>query len=210
MKCYIIGSAPVADFSILKNIEKKENDIVICADGGFEYAKAAGIKPDIIVGDFDSTVCAPSENEYEIRKFNKDKDFTDARIAVNTGLEKGYIDFEFYACSGGRFDHMYANILLLLFLSKKGCSAKMIDRDAQYYFIDKDYILNNKSKSTISLFSIEHPVEGVTLEGLKYPLNNYDLNPDDSIGISNVIMSENAKIRIKSGKLLVVEYNKEF
>lgn len=210
MKCYIIGSAPVADLSILKNIEKQENDIVICADGGFEYAKAAGIKPDIIVGDFDSTVCAPSENECEIRKFNKDKDYTDARIAVDTGLEKGYTNFELYACSGGRFDHMFANILLLLFLCKKGCNAKMVDRDAQYYFIDKDLILNNKNKRTISLFSIEQPVEGITLEGLKYPLNNYYLNPDDSIGISNVIISENAKIKIKSGKLLVVEYNKEF
>lgn len=210
MKCYIIGSAPVDDLTIFNSINKQSGDILVCADGGFEYARTAGLVCDITVGDFDSATCKPSEEECEVRTFNKDKDFTDARLAVEIGLERGYTEFEFYGCSGGRFDHMYANILLLLFLSKKGCVAKMIDHEAQYYFINQDTIIKNKDKRTVSLFSIGETVKGVTLEGFKYPLNSYDLSPDDSIGISNVIISETAKIKIKTGNLLIVEYNKEF
>ena len=55
-------------------------ETVICADGGYNYAKAKGIKADYVVGDLDSAKdIAP---EVKIVKFNKVKDSTDGELAI--------------------------------------------------------------------------------------------------------------------------------
>ncbi len=63
MKCYIIGSAPNASLKPFENIKKQSGDLIVCADGGFEYAKSAGIIPDFVVGDFDSAKSMPLISE---------------------------------------------------------------------------------------------------------------------------------------------------
>ena len=209
MKCYIIGSAPHSDLGPICAIKKGKDDCVICADGGFEYAKQAGLKPDYVVGDFDSVKQEVETGNYEIVKFNKYKDDTDAKLAVLKGIEKGYTQFEFYACAGGRFDHMYANILLLLWIANQGYQAKIVDIDASYYFMEKETTFHHKKNRTVSLFAIAQPVKGICLEGFRYPLHNHDMPTEESLGISNVIVEDEAKISISGGKLLVVEFNKE-
>ena len=47
--CYIVGAGePFVPFS------PKENDYVIAADGGYERLCTAGIRTDLLLGDFDS------------------------------------------------------------------------------------------------------------------------------------------------------------
>ena len=54
-RCVIIGASPVIDIEMLKR-EVLPGDYVVCADGGYTYAHGAGIKADLIIGDFDSSV----------------------------------------------------------------------------------------------------------------------------------------------------------
>ena len=48
-------------------------------------------------------------------------------------------------------------------------------------------------------------VEGITLKGMKYPLEDYILDHCHSIGISNEITGEQAEIEFRTGRLIVIE-----
>ncbi|MBQ3379482.1 MAG: thiamine diphosphokinase [Clostridia bacterium] len=209
MKCYIICSAPDASIEPIKKIKKGEGDIIICADGGYEYARAAGIKPDIVVGDFDSAKDGAPKGDFELFTFDTHKDDTDTMIAVKEGMARGCTEFLFYAATGGRFDHMFANVLLLLWIEKQGFKAMMIDDEARYFFIGKKYVFPKEGRRTVSLFAIDKPVKGITLHGFEYPLNNYDMATDVSLGISNVITGDDASIETTDGRLFVVEFFKK-
>ena len=85
--CYIVGSG---DFTA-RGLVKKEGDYIIAADGGYEYLKAAGMQPDLLVGDFDSLSYVPED--ILIYRFPAEKDDTDMGLAIQKGLEKGYERF---------------------------------------------------------------------------------------------------------------------
>ena len=209
MKGYIICSAPHFDIEPIKKIRKNPGDVVICADGGFEYAQAAGIVPDVVVGDFDSVERGIPSGDFELQKFDVHKDDTDTKLAVLEGIKRGCTEFEFHAATGGRFDHMYANVLLLLWLEKQGYRASMIDREARYFFVEKKHAFANEGRRTVSLFAIGEPVSGITLHGFEYPLTDFYMDTDVSLGISNVVVEDDAHIEISSGHLFVVEYFKK-
>ena len=49
-------------------------------------------------------------------------------------------------------------------------------------------------------------VEGVTLEGLEYPLVDYDLALDDKlVAVSNGMTGTEAKVKIRKGYLFVMQ-----
>lgn len=52
-RCVIIGSAPITNYeNILKRIS--EDDFLIYCDGGLKHLDQLKIKPNLIIGDFDS------------------------------------------------------------------------------------------------------------------------------------------------------------
>ncbi len=209
MKCFIIGSAPNASIDALRGITLKPTDLVICADGGYDYAMQANIWPHIVIGDFDSTGRGVPSGSFEVLEYNSDKDDTDTCLAVFKGLERGATKFVLCACTGGRFDHMYANVQLLLRLEKLGYEGVMIDEHARYYWISSKKVFKKGGGRTVSLFAMDGGAKGVTLKGFKYPLENYDMASDDSVGISNVVMEDGATVEIDSGRLFVIEYSEE-
>ena len=87
-QCIIIGSAPVEDLSVFREYNTSES-FVICADGGLDTALAAKIKPNLIIGDFDSAKSAPPANVETVRLM-KEKDDTDMFSAVKEGMHRGY------------------------------------------------------------------------------------------------------------------------
>ena len=60
MRAVIISGGAVTDYDYIKaHIEN--NDMVICADSGYDHAKRMGIVPDVVVGDFDSIAEMPND-----------------------------------------------------------------------------------------------------------------------------------------------------
>lgn len=53
MRCVIIAGSPDTNSDFLSEVIKPD-DYVICADRGCNFAKQAGITPNLVVGDFDS------------------------------------------------------------------------------------------------------------------------------------------------------------
>ncbi len=84
---------------------------VVAADSGLCGAEAAGIVPDIIVGDMDSVPDTSMLAKYPAEKIQiwpKDKDYTDTEIALQWMAKKHVDEVVLIGGSGGRMDHFFA------------------------------------------------------------------------------------------------------
>lgn len=178
-------------------------DFVIAADAGYKNCISAGIEPDIIVGDFDS-MPAPSGDGVVVLPVEKDD--TDTLRALRMGLSRGYRDFVIYGGTGGsRADHSIANIQCLLFLVSHEARGRIYGDGVVYR------TLHNESchfpavcTGTLSLFCLDGRAEGVSIRGLKYPIEDYTVRSDFPIGVSNSFTGVPAEIEVKNGTLLII------
>ena len=176
-----------------------QDDIVIAADGGLVHTQALGIAPDVILGDFDSLGYTPQGANV----FPVEKDDTDMLAAIKHGLELGYKDFRIYAGTGGRFDHTLANIQCLLYLKNRGAVGYLVDGTGMILVLQNEVIhLNKNLEGYLSLFALGKNAKGVTIQGMKYPLENYTLTNDFPIGISNEFIGDEAMISVEEGELV--------
>ncbi len=178
-----------------------EDDFIICADGGLNYLDSLKIAPDLIVGDFDSANVSLLEKykDIKIKKFLPEKNFTDTEIAIEEAITLGYKEIIIFGATGTRLDHTMANILLIERYIKKGISIRIVDNNNYIQILNKDISLNKKEGYYLSIIPITEYIEGITLKGFKYPLENVKVNRGSTLCISNEIMDEEAQIQIKNG-----------
>ena len=200
-KCIIITSYIEGD--LLKLIGNENPDFVICADGGYDHAQAAGIVPDYLIGDFDS-LRGRIQSGIEIITFPSEKDDTDTGLCLQTALDMGYQDILILGGIGGRFDHAMANIQLMAGIADKVERIAMAD-NKNYCTILKDGTLKlpKKSGQHVSLLSLSDTSTGVSISGVKYPLVDHTLTRTFPLGVSNEYEDDFATIRVKNGTLLV-------
>jgi thiamine pyrophosphokinase len=86
-RCLIITAGPMGDYKPLHGLIHVSNDYIICVDGGTRHLSGLGVKPDIIIGDLDSSGELP--DGVEVLKFKSEKDETDTMLAVMHGLNLG-------------------------------------------------------------------------------------------------------------------------
>lgn len=211
-KCIVIGAGDLT----LGDITVGEEDYVIAVDGGLSYCSVLEVEPDLILGDFDSL----SEQEEQavssleqqipdrIIRLPAEKDDTDMLAALKHGLALGYEDFRIYAGTGGRLDHTLANLQCLLYLKNNGATGYLLDGNGMILAIQNEAIhFRPEMEGYLSLFTLGTQAKGVTIQGMKYPLNNYTMCNDYPIGISNEFMGEAATISVEEGQLIcIIQY----
>ena len=197
--CYIVGAGECKKL----DFTKKDGDIVIAADGGYKYLQRAGIKPDIVIGDFDSLGKAP-EGEKIIR-LKPEKDVTDTYAAVSEGIKCGYSRFNIYGASGGRIEHTLANIQLIASLAEKNMQASIFDGSTVITAVTaKTLRFDSAYNGYISIFAHSDKCTGVCLRGLKYPLENAELSNLFPLGVSNEFLGGESEIVIGNGPAIIV------
>lgn len=189
-------------------------EYVICADGGQTIARKYGIKPDCVIGDFDSTN-TNSRFDCKYIAYPAEKDITDAEASIEHAVKEGLNSIKILGGIGGRIDHTVGNISLLL---------KFYDKVRNIEFLDMKNSMQIIRNSSIKLFpsemykffsitSIDEIACGVTISGAKYPVCNITLERAGTLGISNeIIISKNiknnhsdcAEITVENGTLLVM------
>lgn len=197
-KCIIFCAA---DFDGLLEPVAAE-DYLIAADGGFAHVQALGLTPNCILGDFDSLGYVPEDSTV----FPVEKDDTDAMLAVRRGLSLGYREFLLYgSLDGPRLDHTVANFQTLQYLADRGARGWLIGKNSIVTVL-KDGTLSFPADFTgiLSVFCMGKDAEGVTLTGLKYPLEDGALTAGFPLGVSNHFIGQTASIRVKDGSLLVI------
>ena len=178
-----------------------EDALVIAADGGLRHTQALGIRPDVILGDFDSLGYVPDDSQV----YPVEKDDTDAMLAVRVGLERGCDFFLFYgAMDGPRLDHTVANFQTLGYLATHGAWGALIGRDYIATVLREETIeFSEAAAGILSLFCLGASAE-VTIEGLKYGLDHGTLTPDFPLGVSNHFEGKAARITVHSGLVLAL------
>ena len=116
----------------------------------------------------------------------------------------------FGALGGSRIDHSLANISLVSFAAKKNISLTIIDDKSTIKAIFNNEIRFLPDQTgNISVFAYGGIAKGVTIKGLKYEVENINLMPDISLGVSNSFTGRDAFISVENGTLLIVYDSKK-
>lgn len=195
--CYIVGAGEWDPFILPAG----SGDMVIAVDGGYEYLK--GQRIDLVVGDFDSLSYVPEHPN--VLQLRSEKDDTDMRTALKEGLKAGYQSFYIYGGCGGRMDHTLANIQCLAYLAQEGARGHLMGQGEIMTLIQNESAsFAAREQGYLSVFSYGEKAEGVTIQGLKYPLQDAVLKDTFPIGVSNEFIGKPAHISVKNGRLLIV------
>ena len=175
----------------------------IAADGGYNELILNGITPDLVIGDFDSLGTVPDHQN--IIQTPTEKDETDMMMAVRKGLELGFTEFYLDGGMGGRFDHTYSNIQTLNYIVQNGARGYLLGKDICICAI-KNESLHFKSglSGMVSAFCINDEALGVSIDGLKYTLDNAKMSNVYPYGVSNEFTGAPATVEVRDGVLLVM------
>ncbi len=198
-RCVIVSGG---EFSRLPQL--RSDDFIIACDRGYTYCDRLGIRPDLIVSDFDS-YRGPIDTEIPLEAFSSEKDDTDTMLAVRYAEEHGFREVLLCCALGGRLDHMIANLQTLVFARSHGLDASLYSEDTEVFTLENSEMhLSRREGRSLSVFAADGPCRGVSISGAKYPLLNAELLPSFPLGVSNAWAQDEAVISVREGILLVV------
>lgn len=185
----------------------RDDDYIICADGGTRHASALDLKPALVIGDLDS---AESDSLHSLQadgvtleRFPRDKDETDLELAIRRAAEMEPTAIVILAALGGRLDQTLANIALLSDVRLSVFDVRLDDGIEEILFCRDQVQVEGRSGDIVSLLPWGGVVTGAQTEGLKWQLNNETLHPAKTRGISNEMTDDTATVKIQSGLLLI-------
>ena len=183
-------------------LKDQEFDITACADSGLDAAKRLGIHIDFLLGDFDSVdketldgfMEETSGGSTKFARYPAEKDYTDMHLVLEWAVGKKPSEIVILGATGGRLDHLVANINILLLPLKNNIPA---------YIVDK----NNKLCLVNGRYNITEEVSGLSLSGVKYPLDGVTVEKGGSMTVSNEFAedAEEAVISLDKGILIVIQ-----
>jgi len=181
---------------------------LICADGGARTALALGLRPDVVVGDMDSLDQAQQAqlSAMGCRRvvYPAAKDWTDLELALKLAVDEGAAEIVVLGALGGRLDQELANILLLLLPELASVPTRIVDERQEMFVTRGEAAIAGQPQDIVSLIPLGGDVTGIVTEGLLYPLHDEPLLAGPARGISNVMLSQVARVTLKSGALLVI------
>lgn len=203
-KCLIISGAPEKSVNYYKEYASKR--FIITADSGYYKCMEAGLKPDLIIGDFDSSPIPHTDIQIIVLPIHKDD--TDTMFAVKTAIEKGFSDIVILGGIGSRLDHTYSNILALNYCSDRNIACVLADKSNKAQIVKKHIeIYKSDGYKSFSLFSVLGDCEGLTTRGSEYDLHDFTLTADNMLAQSNCFLNDTVSIDLKKGKLLLIQSN---
>jgi thiamine pyrophosphokinase len=208
MRAVICAAGQVADYRRVRALLGTP-DLVVCADAGVRHAEALGLRPDLVVGDFDSsppgTLQRLKATGIETRILPAAKDWTDTELAVRAALERGATSLLLVGCTGDRLDHTIANLQLLAGLPP-GVSAVAVDAKNIVQAVGPagEVVLDGEPGQFLSLIPLSLVVSGIDAEGVRWPLSGATLGWGMSLGVSNQFAGGRAVVRVQEGVLLVI------
>lgn len=163
---------------------RAEAGLLVCVDGGANWACSRGLAPDIVIGDSDSvsqTTVSTLKNSQLVR--TPDQEYSDLDKAIRHLVDRKHTVISVLGAMGRRVDHSLANIGLLL--------KHWPHADITFHTPAEDlFLLNGKwqtglrRRRRVSLL----PMFGrsnVSTQGLLFPLNNEPLEMGVRDGLSN-------------------------
>ena len=195
--CLIISGG---EFSKVKLSNKY--DLIIACDKGYTYAKKLNLKPDIVVGDFDSSKMP--KDFVSVIAVSPEKDDTDTGLAIKYALRNGFKEIDIICALGKRIDHTLANISLLKFIAEKKAKAKILFSNGELFIANKGALnIKQRKDCYLSIFSLTDKSRIAYIKGAKYNVKNIVLKNSFPLGISNEFKNKIVSVKIETGVLLI-------
>lgn len=211
MKALVVTGGNPPSLELLYKYSKKAN-LIIGADKGCDSLYKANIKPDYILGDFDSvqkeTLNYFEELGVKENKYKKEKDDTDTKIAINLAITEGAKEIYILGATGTRMDHVLSNLGLMLLGLKNSVRVEIIDEYNKIFLTDKSLKIKGNKGDIVSFHAYSEVVENLSIKGSKYEISNYNLFLGDGITTSNEFIGKDIEITFDKGKLIIF-YSKD-
>lgn len=184
----------------------------IAVDGGIRFFLKNKLRPDILIGDFDSAPRMSQKylSSIEVIRHPEHKDKTDSQLALELALERGAECIDI--CGGitaDEIDHTLGNIFLLDLVNKynkrHGCRviARLIGPNNIVYLLHNNSIaLKARRDDCLSVIPLSESVK-LDFNGLSYPPPAKPLKFGDSLTLRNKFKNARCHIDIH-GKAIVV------
>jgi thiamine pyrophosphokinase len=211
MIIHIVAGGPE---NLLPDLDKftSENAIWVGVDRGVFHLLQRNIKPMIAFGDFDSVT--PEELTFiesqvkELKRFKPEKDETDTQLALNWALGQKPEIIRLFGGTGGRLDHLFANVQLLIDPLIKGNPTNIFLIDQQNHLTVKGpgkyTIAKKRAEKYISFVPVTINVTNLTLEGFKFPLKDRHISLGSTLCISNELIDDYGTFSFSEGILIVI------
>lgn len=186
----------------------RDDDYIICADGGTRHAIALNVHPHLIIGDMDSAdeeqIQTFQSANVPMERYSHDKNETDLELAIQRAiaLEPGQILV--VGALGGRLDQTLGNIALLSDMQHPALDIRMDDGVEEVFLCRDRAQIHGTRGNLVSLIPWQGAVTGIRTENLRWLLSDETLYPDKTRGLSNEMLGETALVSIASGMLLIV------
>ncbi|WP_282171662.1 thiamine diphosphokinase [Cytobacillus firmus] len=187
-------------------------DIWVGVDRGVLTLIQSGIQPEMAFGDFDSVsdeeLLLIEENVKELNRFKPEKDETDMELALNWALGQKPEKVRLFGATGGRLDHLFANIQLLIkpALAEDFVPVEIIDKSNKINIKTpgKYSIQQHSNFKYISFVPVTMEIKGLTLRNFKYPLTDRTVPAGSTLCISNELIDDCGTFSFTEGILMVV------
>lgn len=196
-KCGIISGGERDTLSGAEDCE-----LLIACDRGYLYAMEAGLRPDLLVGDFDSYT-GPLPEDIPRLELPEEKDDTDTMAAVRYAAARGYGELSIYCALGGRADHLLGNIQALAFCAERGVGAYIVGSRCRIDVIKNSVISLEEQEGCFSVLSLSDAC-AVTIENAKYELSGARLTNSFPLGVSNRWKKGAALVKVEGGAAAVI------
>ena len=204
MKAFVFTGGSIRPENITERPEA--DDIVIAADSGYNNAKAMGLEPHLLVGDFDSLGKKNIPSGVKIVELPEEKDVTDTHVAIDAAIENGALQIVIIGGLDGRLDHTLSNLAILRDLFARNIYAVITDGVNRVRYIRSTSTLLARSRfKYFSLIADDKVVKGVCIEGAKYPLKGAKIERSRQFAVSNEIVGNCAFVSVKKGGVFIVE-----
>lgn len=207
MRAIIFANGELANSQEARSLLQPDT-LVIAADGGTHHVLATGVTPDIIIGDLDSlspgTLARMKAAGVQIARFSPRKNETDLELALLHAAREGATEIVILAALGGRLDQTLANVLLLALPELKGIDVRIVEGTQEAFLIQGEATIDGSPGDTVSLIPLGGNAEGMTTDGLEWPLDEEVLRFGPARGVSNVLTAPQAHVRVRRGVLLCV------
>ncbi|TQS75606.1 thiamine diphosphokinase [Ornithinibacillus gellani] len=206
----IVANGPA---SLLPNLNAYRNDVDVWigADRGALSILQSQLPLSIAIGDFDSVA---REEFIEIEKHADTiqthpsmKDETDLELALQQAFKLHPDAIFLFGATGGRLDHMFINMQTLILIQDRGITGILIDKD-NYVEVTKPgmhQVMSDSHYTHISFIPATPVVEGLTLTGFLYPLEDTTLTMGSTLCISNKLQANSGTFFYKEGILLLIK-----
>jgi thiamine pyrophosphokinase len=191
----------------------RPDDYLIASDGGAHHCRTLGLYPQVVIGDFDSLtpeeLKALQDAGSQIIKYPVRKDQTDLELALAYAIKQKADDIFILGALGGRWDQTLANLLLLAHPALNSACIHVLDGTQHIYLIQKETTIEGQPGDTVSLIPVQGDAWGITTQGLEYPLTNGTLPFGSTLGISNVLVGNQATVEVREGMVICVVIARE-